>query len=386
MTVQELKSAFVYAYTQEPDAIYFAPGRINLLGEYIDYNNDYEKPTVLSYGVYLLLRKNKAKSIKFWSLNEPEVISLDLNQLTNSLHKTWVEYPVNVFADFIKRGVDMNEGYDMLIWGNIPKEVKVMASDTLQAITAYALDDQLSTHFNQTTFTKIGQKAEHEFTFINYDIEKMPVFATAKKNDTLQLICNSLEINFLPIRMVGIKIIISNTHTPHELESALFNQRIAESKLVIEQLSKVRSLNSLSELTETEFKSIESVITNLVVLKRARHVVSEIQRTKAALKALKEGNLTLFGQLMNASHVSLRDNYEIVSPEVDFMVKKAWKIDGVIGSRMTGGGFGGCTVSLVKDEAINTFIERVGAAYESKTGIMPQFYIAKIGDCACKLK
>jgi galactokinase len=169
------------------------------------------------------------------------------------------------------------------------------------------------------------------------------------------------------------------------LDSGAYNQRVAECKKAVEQLNKVRPIKFLAELTEADFKEIESAITDPVAHKRARHVVGEVQRTSDAVKALKAGNLTLFGKLMNASHVSLRDDYEVTGPELDCMAEEAWKIDGVIGSRMTGGGFGGCTVSLVKDEAIDTFIKEVGANYEKRIGIKPDFYIAEIGDGATRL-
>lgn len=181
------------------------------------------------------------------------------------------------------------------------------------------------------------------------------------------------------------KVVISNTHSPHKLDSGAYNSRVAQCQLAVKQINEVRPIKYLAELTEEEFKKIESAITDEVAHKRARHVVGEVQRTTDAVKALKEGNLKLFGELMNASHVSLRDDYEVTGPELDTMAEEAWKIDGVIGSRMTGGGFGGCTVSLVKDEAIDEFIEKVGAAYEKKIGIKPDFYIAEIGDGAKKV-
>jgi galactokinase len=215
----------------------------------------------------------------------------------------------------------------------------------------------------------------------------MDQFAAAqgKKDHAIFLNCDTLEFDLVPVKLNGIKVLISNTHSPHKLDSGAYNQRVAECKKAVEQLNKVRPIKYLAELTEEEFKNIESAITDETAKKRARHVVSEVQRTKDAVKALRAGDILQFGKLMNASHVSLRDDYEVTGPELDTMVEEAWKIDGVIGSRMTGGGFGGCTVSLVKDEAIDTFIKNVGSAYEAKIGIKPEFYIAEIGDGACRL-
>ena len=385
MTVQELKSAFVTAYGQEADAVYFSPGRVNLIGEHTDYNGGSVFPCALSFGIYLLLRKNNEKVIKFHSLNQPEVVELGFDQLTTPLDKSWVNYPLGVFAQFIKRGIVIKQGYDILIWGNVPNGAGLSSSAALEVVTAFALNDQLGTGFNRTVLAQIGQKAEHEFAFVNCGIMDQFASANGAKDHAIHLNCDTLEFELVPVKLKGVKIVISNTHSPHKLDSGAYNQRVAECQLALKQLNTVRPLKYLAELSEVEFKKIESAITDPVAHKRARHVVGEVQRTKDAVEALKAGDLVKFGKLMNASHISLRDDYEVTGLQLDTMAEEAWKIDGVIGSRMTGGGFGGCTVSLVKDEAIDTFIEKVGAAYEAKTNIKPQFYIAEIGNGACKL-
>ena len=385
MTLQELKAAYVSAYGKEAEAVYFAPGRVNLIGEHTDYNGGSVFPCALSFGTYLLLSKNGGKSVKFRSLNQTEVTELGLDQLTTPLDKTLVNYPLGVFAQYIKRGVTITEGYDILIWGDVPNGAGLSSSASLEVVTAFALNDQLGTGFNRTVLAQIGQKAEHEFAFVNCGIMDQFASANGAKDSAIHLNCDTLEFELVPVKLEGVKILISNTHSPHKLDSGAYNQRVAECKLAVEQLNKVRPLKYLAELTEAEFKSLESAITDPVAHKRARHVVGEVQRTSDAVKALKAGDLVKFCQLMNASHVSLRDDYEVTGIQLDTMAEEAWKIDGVIGSRMTGGGFGGCTVSLVKDEAIDTFIAEVGKAYEAKTGLKPEFYIAEIGDGACKL-
>ena len=385
MTVQELKTTFETAYGKAAEAVYFSPGRVNLIGEHTDYNGGSVFPCALSFGTYLLLAKNDKKVISFKSLNQPEIISLSFDQLTTPLDKSWVNYPLGVIAQFVKRGIAITQGYDLLIWGNVPSGAGLSSSAALEVVTAYAFNDQLGTCFNRTVLAQIGQKSEHEFALVNCGIMDQFASAYGAKDHAIHLNCDTLEFELVPVKLEGIKILISNTHSPHKLDSGSYNQRVAECKKAVEQLNAVRPLKYLAELTEAEFKSIESTITDPIACKRARHVVGEVQRTIDAVKALKAGDLTLFGQLMNASHVSLRDDYEVTGSELDCMAEEAWKIDGVIGSRMTGGGFGGCTVSLVKDEAIDTFIKEVGAAYEAKIGIKPEFYIAEIGDGACKL-
>jgi len=385
MTVPELKLAFESAYGKAAGAVYFSPGRVNLIGEHTDYNGGSVFPCALSFGTYLLLAKNDKKVMNFKSLNQPEIVTLGFDQLTTPLNKSWVNYSLGVIAQFVKRGVEIKDGYNILIWGNVPNGAGLSSSAALEVVTAFAFNDQLGTNFNRTVLAQIGQKAEHEFALVNCGIMDQFVSANGAKDHAVHLNCDTLEFELVPVKLEGVKIVISNTHSPHKLDSGAYNQRVAECKLAVEQLNKVRPLKYLAELTEAEFKSIESAITDPVARKRARHVVGEVQRTSDAVKALKAGDLVQFGKLMNASHISLRDDYEVTGPELDCMASEAWKIDGVIGSRMTGGGFGGCTVSLVKDKAIDTFIKEVGAAYEAKIGIKPEFYIAEIGDGACKI-
>ena len=385
MNLIELKSSFKTTYAKAAEAVYFAPGRVNLIGEHTDYNGGSVFPCALSFGTYLLVAENDKSVINFKSLNQPETISLGLDQLTNPLYKSWVNYPLGVIAQFIKNCYEINVGFDLLFWGNVPNGAGLSSSAALEVVTAYAFNDQLGAGFNRTALAQIGQKAEHEFAYVNCGIMDQFAAANGAKNHAIHLNCDTLEFELVHIKLEGVKILISNTHSPHKLDSGAYNLRVAECKKAVEQLNTVRPLRYLAELTEAEFKSIESAITDPVAQKRARHVVGEVQRTSDALKALKAGDLTLFGKLMNASHVSLRDDYEVTGPELDCMAEEAWKIEGVIGSRMTGGGFGGCTVSLVKDEAIETFIKEVGVAYETKIGIKPEFYIAEIGDGVCKL-
>jgi len=385
MTTQELKAAFEAAYNKAAEAVYFSPGRVNLIGEHTDYNGGAVFPCALSFGAYLAMAKNDEGKMNFKSLNQPEIVSLSFDQLTTRLEQSWVNYPLGVIAQFVKRGVAINQGYDILIWGDVPNGAGLSSSAALEVVTAFAFNDQLATGFNRTVLAQIGQKAEHEFALVNCGIMDQFASANGAKDHAVHLNCDTLEFELVPVKLEGVKILISNTHSPHKLDSGAYNQRVAECKLAVEQLNAVRPLKYLAELTEAEFKTVESAITDPIAHKRARHVVGEVQRTSDAVEALKAGNLELFGKLANASHASLRDDYEVTGPELDCMAEEAWKVEGVIGSRMTGGGFGGCTVSLVKDEAVENFIAQVGAAYEAKIGIKPEFYVAEIGDGACRL-
>jgi len=386
MKVEELKSAFISEYGKPAEAVYFSPGRVNLIGEHTDYNGGSVFPCALSFGTYLLLRKNGKNVVNFWSLNQPESTHVILDILiTPLLGKSWVNYPLGVFAQFFKRDIEINEGFDLLFWGNVPNGAGLSSSAALEVVTAFALNDQLGTEFTRTELAQIGQKSEHEFALVNCGIMDQFASANGVKDHAIHLNCDTLEFELVPINLDGIKIILSNTNSPHKLDAGSYNQRVADCNNAVRFINKIQPIRYLAELTEFQYESLECVIDDPIAQRRARHVVEEVQRTSDAVKALKAGDLTLFGQLMNASHVSLRDNYEVTGLELDTMAEEAWKIKGVIGSRMTGGGFGGCTVSLVKEDAIDTFIKEVGAAYEAKIGIKPEFYIAEIGDGACKI-
>ena len=340
----------------------------------------------LSFGTYLLLRRNGTKDVHFRSVNEPEVLTVPLADVTTPLAKgTWANYLMGVMTQFIKRGVEFTEGYDFLIWGNVPLGAGLSSSAALEVVTAYALNDQLGTGYDRTELAKIGQMAEHEFAFVNCGIMDQFASAQGRKDHAIFLNCDTLEFDLVPVVLHGIKVVISNTHSPHKLGDE-YNDRVRECHLAVDQLRTVRpGLKNLAELTQAEFDQIKDAITDPIALKRARHVVSEVQRTVDAVDYLRAGDIEAFGKLMNASHVSLRDDYEVTGLYLDTLAEEAWKIDGVIGSRMTGGGFGGCTVSLVKDEAIDEFKEKVGKAYTEKTGLKADFYIAEIGDGAKKI-
>ena len=385
MTIEELKAAFVYAYKQKADVVYFASDSINLIGEHIIVDRNSLISCTLSNGIYLLLHKNNQKQVRFWSLNNPEVINIDLQKLQKHKSKTWVKYPVNLLIRFIKQGLEIKEGFNILVWGNIPEKSNVSASDALQAITAFALFDQLDISFNNKFLKEIGINAVLEFDFINKQLFSHNTSVDILGTDFSQLMYEPLELNFRPLKMEDVKIIISNTHTPHRVDASTYYQRISECKIGFEYLNNIQPIHNWDELKEEDFKSLLSIINNPAVIKSLYHMISEVHRTKVAIKAIKEGDLNTFGRLMNASHASLRDNLEIVSSEVDAMVAEACKIEGVIGSRMAGCGFGGCTISLVKEDNVDTFIKKVGRIYEEETCIKNNFFVAEIGDCACKL-
>lgn len=383
MTIDQLKSAYEAAYQKPATDIFFAPGRVNLIGEHTDYNGGFVFPCALSFGTYILLSKNDEQKINFRSLNMETVYSLELTQLSEPLpNKAWANYPLGVFAQFIKRGVAITQGYDILFWGNVPAGAGLSSSAAMEVVTAYALNDLLGTNYGLADLAKIGRAAEHEFAGVMCGIMDQFASAHGKVDHAIYLNCDTLEYDIVPVKLDGIKVVVTNTHSPHKLDSGSFNDRVRQCQLAVEQINSVRPIQYLAELSQVDFDLVKDAITDETAHRRARHVVGEVQRTKDAVEALKNGDIVKFGQLMNQSHVSLRDDYEVTGLHLDALAEAAWKVDGVLGSRMTGGGFGGCTVSLVREESINTFIEQVGKEYTAKTGLKADFYIAEIGDGA----
>ncbi|MCQ2339899.1 MAG: galactokinase [Paludibacteraceae bacterium] len=359
METKELKQAFEKTYGKQPQAIYFAPGRVNLIGEHTDYNGGYVFPCALSFGTYLLLAENTDNKLRFQSLNISENVEVSVSDIHPLSNRCWANYPLGCIAQYINRGFQLTKGYDLLFWGNVPAGAGLSSSAAIEVVTACAFNDVLDAGYDKTEFAKIGQLSEHEYAGVNCGIMDQFASAQGKKDHAIFLNCQTLEFQLVPVKLDGIKVVIANTHSPHKLDSGTYNDRVKESR---EALAKKDYTNP-----------------------RARHFISEVKRTTDAVEALQKGDIATFGQLMNQSHVSLRDDYEVTGPELDAMAEAAWKIDGVIGSRMTGGGFGGCTVSLVKDEAIPTFIEQVGKEYKAKTGLTAEFYVAEIGDGVKKI-
>ncbi len=385
MTITELKKKFVEKYGEGDFQGYFAPGRVNLIGEHTDYNGGFVFPCALSFGAYLMIRKTERKSVRFASMNLPFEAEVALGDLDKKVGKEWVNYPIGVFAQFLKKGIQFKEGADILIFGDVPNGAGLSSSAALEMVTAVAVNDIWNAGIDRVELIKMSQKAEHEFAGVMCGIMDQFVSGMGKAEHAVFLNCDTLDFELVPVRLDGVKIVISNTNSPHKLDSGMYNQRVRECHAAVDAISKYKPIKALVEVSEAEFAGLEDKIEDLAARKRARHVITEIARTEQAVKELQAGNLENFGKLMNGSHDSLRDDYEVTGLELDTMVEEARKIDGVIGSRMTGGGFGGCTVSLVRDEAVDTFIAEVGKNYEAKTGLKPAFYVAEIGDGAKRL-
>ena len=385
MTIEQLKAKFIEKYGEGEISGYFSPGRVNLIGEHTDYNGGFVFPCALSFGIYCLIRTTDRKTVRFASLDMSFETEVKLENLNIAIGKEWVNYPIGVFAQFMKKGLNFDKGADLLFYGDVPTGAGLSSSAALEVVTAVVINDIYGFGIDRVELAKMGQKAEHEFALVNCGIMDQFVSAMGKKDHAVFLNCDTLAYDLVPVKLDGVKIVISNTNSPHKLDSGKYNERVAECHAAVKAIQPFQQIYALGEISWDDFLKVEDKIENETVRGRARHVVSEIKRTEDAVKALRAGDLIQFGKLMNDSHDSLRDDYVVTGFELDTMVEDGRKIDGVIGTRMTGGGFGGCTVSLVKTEAIDTFIEQVGKNYVQKTGLKPLFYVAEIGDGGKKL-
>lgn len=367
--------------------VYFAPGRVNLIGEHTDYNGGHVFPCALTIGTYAVARKRQDRVLQFYSMNFEKlgVIGCTLDDLTPSPEADWTNYPKGVMWAFEQRGMKIPCGMDILLNGNIPNGSGLSSSASVEVLTGYILRDLFGFEVSNQDLALIGQYSENNFNGVNCGIMDQFAIAMGKANSAIFLDTADLSYEYAPIKLEGAKIVIACSNKKRGLGDSKYNERRSECETALAELQKVVRVKSLGELTQEAFEQYKNAIDSDVRRKRAKHAVYENQRTLQAVAALKEGNIALFGELMNASHVSLRDDYEVTGMELDTLVEEAWKVDGVIGSRMTGAGFGGCTVSLVKDEAINTFIEKVGTAYLEKIGYAADFYVVEIGDGPCKL-
>ena len=393
MTTQEMQKAFEEAYGHKAEKVYFAPGRVNLIGEHVDYQGGSVFPCALSFGAWLLIAPNAENVLRFKSLNMPQSYEISIDAIAPQPDRAWCNYSLGCIDIIARRHpkAKLQNGYDLLYYGNVPAGAGLSSSAAMEVVTARAFTEEMGVVIAdekkyRTELALIGQECEHVYAGVMCGIMDQFASAQGKKDHAIYLNCDTLEFEHVPVKLDGIKVVITNTHSPHHLDSGAYNDRVNQCKLAVEQISKVKPIKHLAELTEEDWREVESAITDPIAHKRARHVVGEVARTAAAVEALKKGEIAYFGELMTASHVSLRDDFEVTGPELDALAEAAWQVEGVLGSRMTGGGFGGCTVSLVKDEAIEAFKAFVGAEYEKKTGLKADFYVAEIGDGVMRLE
>ena len=361
--------------------VFFAPGRVNLIGEHTDYNGGHVFPCALTIGTYGVARKRNDRRLRFFSMNFEHlgVLESSLEELTPSEDADWTNYPKGVMWAFEQKGMKLPCGMDLLLYGTIPNGSGLSSSASVEVLTGAILREFFRFPVTNQDLALIGQYAENHFNGVNCGIMDQFAIAMGKKDHAIFLDTADLSYEYAPIELKQAKIVIACSNKKRGLGDSKYNERRSECEAALADLQKVVSVNSLGDLDEAAFEQYQDAIKDPVCRKRARHAVYENQRTIRAVEALKQGDIQTFGRLMNVSHVSLRDDYQVTGPELDTLVEEAWKIPGVIGSRMTGAGFGGCTVSIVEEGAIDGFLQKVGEAYREKIGYPADFYVVEIG-------
>lgn len=388
MMKQRLTEKFAEIFGNAEGAEYFfAPGRVNLIGEHTDYNGGHVFPCALTIGTYALARKNSEGKMNFYSDNFPSrgVTSVPASDFVYESTDGWTNYPKGVMWAFTQEGFEIPCGLDILYFGNIPNGSGLSSSASIEVVTAVILKEMFGFDVDMVKVSLLTQKAENQFNGVNCGIMDQFSIAMGKKDHAIFLDTADLSYTYAPLKLENAKIVIACSNKKRGLADSKYNERRCQCEKALAELKSVVKIENLGELTEEQFEQYKGAISDPVNQKRAKHAVYENQRTIRAVKALNENNVAEFGRLMNESHVSLRDDYEVTGVELDTLVEAAWEQPGVIGSRMTGAGFGGCTVSIVKDEAVDSFIDEVGKKYLDKIGYAADFYVVSIGDGARKL-
>ena len=385
--MKHLEQKFQEVFGSPAEKHFFAPGRVNLIGEHTDYNGGNVFPCAIDKGTYGLVKKRNDRRFRMYSENFADlgVMEFTLDELTNDKKHDWANYPKGVIKMFLEAGQKIDSGFDILFSGNIPNGAGLSSSASIEMLTAIVLKDLFHLSIDPVEMAQLGKKTENLFIGVNSGIMDQFAVAMGKKDHAILLDCNTLKYDYVPVVLKDEVIVIANTNKRRGLADSKYNERRAECDEALAELQTKLPIKALGELSIEQFEANKDLIKSPIRQKRAKHAVYENQRTLKAQKELSAGNLAEFGKLMNQSHISLRDDYEVTGVELDTLAALAWEQSGVVGSRMTGAGFGGCTVSIVKKDKVDDFIKNVGEAYKNKIGYAADFYIASVSDGAKKL-
>ena len=392
-TVENMYSKFGEIFGSDCSAeLFFSPGRVNLIGEHTDHEGGYVFPCAIDFGIYALAQKNTGKSLRLYSMNfdgdyhSPFEISFSDISAKLTGPRSWVNYPIGVADVLMKHGYKFTSGIDILFYGNLPDGAGLSSSAALEVLTAKIFSELSGFGIDGVKAALYSQEAENNFVGMHCGIMDQFAVSMGRKNNAVLLNCSTLEYSYAPLELGNYKIVITNSNVPHSLVGSEYNLRRQQCENALSDIQKVKKISCLCDLSLDELDEYSYSVKDPVNLRRAYHAVSENVRALRASDALKAGDLAMFGRLMNASHVSLRDNYSVTVPELDTLASLAWEFEGVIGSRMTGGGFGGCTVSIVESGRVKAFIDEIGAEYERLTGRKASFYETGITDGAGRIK
>ncbi|WP_419882511.1 galactokinase [Peribacillus sp. B-H-3] len=388
MDVKQLRTLYQEIFHEESPRVFFAPGRINLIGEHTDYNGGYVFPCAITKGTYALASKRSDKKIRMYSVNFKElgIVEFELENLDYEAKHEWANYPKGMLRFLKESGCSIGSGFDVLFYGNIPNGAGLSSSASIELVTGVLLDSLFELSMDRIEMVKIGQQVENKFIGVNSGIMDQFAIGMGRKNAGILLNCDTLEYEYAPIELERHSILIMNTNKRRELADSKYNERRSECEQALAQLQKKADIQELANLSPSEFDEYQSIIDSEVLRKRAKHVVYENSRTLEALKELKNGNLEAFGELMNQSHLSLKNDYEVTGTELDTLAETAWKEDGVLGARMTGAGFGGCAIAIVETDKAEAIMKAIGKVYKEKIGYEAEFYQVLIGDGAKEIK
>lgn len=388
MDILDLIKNFLGKYDNrnENPVIFFSPGRVNLIGEHTDYNGGLVFPCAINYGTYLAIRITNDRTLRFSTLNFPEDTDVPLpgDRPFVNTGKKWINYPLGVMNEFIALGAAL-PGMELLYSGDIPNGAGLSSSASIEMVTAVAVNELLNLNLDMLELVKMSQRAENNFVGMNCGIMDQFAVGFGSVNHALALNCDTLEYENVPLNLGEHSLIIANTNKRRGLTDSKYNERRAECERAVELLQPCRPIRYLCELGNNDLPELDNYISDRVIRKRAYHVITENGRVKEAVDILKDNKLQRFGELMIQSHESLRDDYEVTGTELDTLAGEAIKLPGVLGSRMTGAGFGGCTVSIVRNDSAEAFIKELGRLYFEKTGLKADFYRPLTADGARRI-
>ncbi|BCS81588.1 galactokinase [Anaerocellum diazotrophicum] len=388
MKIEELLKMFkdVYGENNEPIRCFFSSGRVNLIGEHTDYNGGYVFPAALNVGTTVLARKRNDRKVRLYATDLKELVEADIDKIDEYKNIRWGNYQLGVIKELKEAGYEVG-GLDMLFHDTVPHGAGLSSSAAIECATGIAVYSLFNNKpIDRLKLSFICQRAENRFVGVNCGIMDQFASSLGKKDHAIFLNTRTMEYRYVPLKLGDYKIVISNTNKKRSLAESKYNERRFQCEKGLELLKKELNISCLGELDVETFEKYKDLIDDEIILKRVRHVVYENDRVLKSIDVLQKGDLEGFGKLMIQSHISLRDDYEVTGLELDTLFDEALKIEGVIGTRMTGAGFGGCTVSIVHKDAIEEFVRKVGENYRAKTGLKAHFYTFEIDDGAREIE
>ncbi|MGZ3945706.1 MAG: galactokinase [Mucilaginibacter sp.] len=376
---------FKNIFNKEAENAYFSPGRVNLIGEHIDYNGGLVMPCAITFGTYVLAAANDEGVFRFRSLDFQDKLDIPVQQGYQKTKEYWYNYPLGIIDYFLKEHSQV-KGLDLLYYGDIPISSGLSSSASIEVVTAYMLNDLFECGYSKLELVKLSKAVENVFIGVNCGIMDQFAVAFGEKDKALMLNCDTLEYKAVDSNLGEYVLAIINTNKPRKLAESKYNERVGECQAALKALQQELYIQNLCDIDSDTFKQYKHLITDATVLKRAMHVIEENDRVKLAAQALAASDLAEFGKLMYASHNSLKNLYEVSGKELDTIVEYAKTNRDVAGARMTGAGFGGCGIALVKESAFDKFSKEVIAYYTSKIGYAPSVYSSLIGDGVGALK